>query len=147
MFSVICRIGFLIICSIAASVPLTERPAVVAHNNRPIWPSTWDGRPIRQIPLTDREVTFNSHFPGEIAKFSDGQRDIIFRSVRTATRQLHPSSDCFRGMGYRIVPLPAICDNRGARWGCFAASRGNERVLVREHITDEQGHEWTDVSA
>jgi hypothetical protein len=97
--------------------------------------------------LTEREVIFNRNFPGQVAKFTDGQRELILRWVTKGTRQLHSSSDCFRGTGYNVSPRPATLDARGARWSCFAAERGRHRLLVRERITDERGREWTDVSA
>jgi hypothetical protein len=35
----------------------------------------------------------------------------------------------------------------GLLWGAFEATRGPERVIVKERITDESGKYWTDVSA
>jgi hypothetical protein len=72
---------------------------------------------------------------------------LILRWVTQGIRQLHSSSDCFRGAGYSVSPRPAMLDVQGACWGCFAANRGQYRLLVRERITDELGREWTDVSA
>jgi hypothetical protein len=141
------RCGFLALCALSALLPLTERGGATAKRTPPAWPLTWEGEPIRQIPLTEREVIFNQNFPGQVAKFTDGRRELILRWVTKGTRQLHSSSDCFRGTGYRVSPRPAMLDARGARWSCFAAERGRYRLLVRERITDERGREWTDVSA
>lgn len=141
------RLGFLTLCGIAAWLPFTEKNNRVRSEHFPGWPATWEGEPIRQIPLSERELTFNESFPGRIAKFTDGRRELIFRWVTKGTRQLHSSADCFRGLGYRVHPRAAMQDAHGARWSCFSAVRGSTRLFVREHITDERGGEWTDVSA
>ncbi len=71
------------------------------------------------LPLSDREQRFVSGFPGRIARFTDGKREIIVRWVTRETRMLHPAADCFRGMGYAIRPLPIYIDERGRHWGSF----------------------------
>ncbi len=147
MSRLIYRCGFLVLCAVSALLPLTEKSVAITKKALPPWPATWEGEPIRQIPLTEREVIFNRNFPGQVAKFTDGRRELILRWVTKGTRQLHSSSDCFRGTGYSVSPRPATFDAQGARWSCFAAERGRHRLLVRERITDERGQEWTDVSA
>jgi len=57
------------------------------------------------------------------------------------------TTDCFQGVGYEVSPLPMRVDEAGARWSCFAATRGEERLRVCERIYDETGRSWTDVSA
>lgn len=143
----ILRFGFIALCAFSAWLPLDEDGGALTPGTFPAWPATWEGRPIRAVPLSERELIFNRNFPGQVAKFTDGERELILRWVTKATRQLHSSSDCFRGLGYRIDPRPAVLDARGARWSCFAAERGGSRLLVRERIADENGREWTDVSA
>jgi hypothetical protein len=93
------------------------------------------------------EQRFASDFPGRIARFSDGEREVVIRWVSRETRKLHPASDCFRGSGYAITPEPLAVDADGTRWGSFLASRGAQRLHVRERIYDASGEEWTDVSA
>lgn len=147
MSRLVYRCGFLTFCAVVALLPLTEKSIATTKTALPAWPAAWEGERIRQVPLTEREVIFNRNFPGQVAKFTDGQRELILRWVTKGTRRLHSSSDCFRGTGYSVSPRPAALDAHGARWSCFAAARGRHRLLVRERITDERGREWTDVSA
>jgi hypothetical protein len=97
--------------------------------------------------MGEADRRFAEAFPGRIAKFTDGRREILIRWVPNPTRKLHPASDCFRGMGYRIEPKPVVEDLRGRRWGSFEATRGGERIQVAERIYDSAGNGWTDVSA
>ena len=48
--------------------------AVVAF---PGWPSTFEGRTLTPLPLNEMETKFATGFPGRIARFSDGEREII----------------------------------------------------------------------
>jgi hypothetical protein len=106
-----------------------------------------EGRADSADSLERTRNRFQQHFLGQGGKFTDGRRELIFRWVTKGTRQLHSSSDCFRGAGYSISPRSAAFDAQGTRWSCFAAERGRYRLLVRERITDEHGREWTDVSS
>ncbi|HSH39959.1 MAG TPA: hypothetical protein VK993_14385 [Chthoniobacterales bacterium] len=142
------RAAFFVLCAIAAWLPTIEddvRPQAPQHFAG--WPAEWEGEPIAEVPLTAREHQFNGNFPGRIAKFTDGRREIILRWVTQGTRQLHGSADCFRGMGYTVEPQPAVRVGNGATWSCFTAEREGRKLLVRERITDTGGREWTDVSA
>jgi len=113
----------------------------------PGWSSTFEGKPLTQLPLNEMEKTFASGFPGRISRFSDGEREIIVRWVTEATRMLHPASDCFQGLGYTVQPLAAQRDQNGSLWASFAATKGDERLLVKEQIISDDGETWTDVSA
>jgi hypothetical protein len=113
----------------------------------PSWPTYFEGRLLRSLPLGEREKRFAADFPGGIARFTDGEREIVMRWVSRETRMLHPASDCFRGLGYSITPRPLRVDTTGAKWGAFTATHGNQRLDVRERIYDAAGHQWTDVSA
>jgi hypothetical protein len=99
------------------------------------------------VPLTKLEERFQSAFPGRIAKFSDGRRVIVMRWVVQETRKLHPASDCYRGSGYSISPLPIRIDAQGNLWGAMHAQRGRDVVRISERIFDGSGQGWTDVSA
>jgi hypothetical protein len=148
MLCVSLRCAFFALCALVAALPAFERGAVPANAETfPGWPAEWEGEPLREVPLSARELQFNSNFPGRIAKFTDGRRELILRWVTQGTRQLHGSSDCFRGMGYAVTPQPGIFDTRRGMWSSFLAQRGGQRLLVRERITDDRGGEWTDVSA
>jgi hypothetical protein len=147
MSRLILRSAFVLACASAALVPLKSKEAGALAEAAPVWPAEWDGTRIDQVPLGDHDERFNRNFPGKIAKFTDGRRELILRWVTKPTRQLHSSAECFRGMGYAIRPQPAIRDVAGRRWSCFLATNKKTRLHVQERITGESGAEWTDVSA
>ncbi|HZB43668.1 MAG TPA: hypothetical protein VE360_00420 [Pyrinomonadaceae bacterium] len=111
------------------------------------WPTHFEGRALTRLPLSEREERFGGDFPGHIARFTDGRRELIVRFVTEPTRKLHPASDCFAGLGYRVRPLPVRVDEAGARWGSFTAERGGETFRVHERIHADGGGSWADVSA
>jgi hypothetical protein len=137
-----------IVCAVAAFMPLLgARPTPPEVNDFPGWPTHFEGKPLRELPLGPTERRFAADFPGRIGRFSDGRREIILRWVSSETRRLHPAADCFRGVGYTIAPGPIAIDAGGGRWGVLMATRGQERLEVRERLHDATGNEWTDVSA
>jgi hypothetical protein len=99
------------------------------------------------MALTQREVAFAHDFPGRIGRFRDGEREIIIRWVGAPTRRLHSAADCFRGIGYGIMPLPARKNAHGDTMSCFRASHHADEMMVCEVIHDERGESWPDVSA
>jgi hypothetical protein len=113
----------------------------------PGWPAKSENRLLKELPLTEREKKFDDGFPGRTGRFSDGSREIVIRWVMEETRKLHPAADCFKGIGYKVRPMPVRVDNDGNHWGSFEAERDNERILVRERIYDGAGNSWADVSA
>ncbi|WP_375772137.1 hypothetical protein NR798_15035 [Archangium gephyra] len=125
-------------------VPPEPSPVSLAF---PGWPSTFEGRPLRELPLTEREERFGEGFPGRIGRFTDGQRELIVRWVAAPTRQLHSTEACFRGLGYAISPAPFWRQEEGPPWNRFIVSRGASRMVVREAVMDGRGGHWTDVSA
>ena len=132
-----------------ALLPLL-RPNVISETNlntRPQWPTHLDGRRLHTLGLTEQERGFVRGFPGHVARFTDGSREIVMRWLSRPSRRLHPASDCFKGVGYTITPKPIRQDGNGQHWGCFVARRGNRRLRVCERIYDEQGRSWSDVSA
>ena len=145
------RSYYLIACVIAALMPFVsarfETPvtdaAAVAF---PGWPSTFEGKTLTPLPLSEMEKKFATGFPGRIARFSDGEREIIVRWVTEPTRMMHPASDCFQGLGYSVKPLAAHRVD-GSLWASFAATKGAERLVVFERIHSDSGESWTDVSA
>lgn len=144
VFNGACVLAFLV--PWLAAVPPSQRDNGEAAAF-PGWPTHFEGRALTQLPLTPREERFGDDFPGRIARFTDGRRELVVRFVTTATRKLHPASDCFAGIGYRVRPLPLRVDEAGARWGSFTAERGGERLRVSERIYSEAGRSWEDVSA
>ncbi len=107
----------------------------------------YEGAPLKELPLSAREVAFVEGFPGRIGRFSDGKREIVLRWVAAPTRKLHPASDCFRGLGYTIDPIPLQTDALGRHMGCFRARRAGETLTVCEGIHADAGKSWSDVSA
>ncbi len=101
----------------------------------------------RDLGLSERERFFLEDFPGQIGRFSDGNREIVIRRVTEATRKLHPASDRLEAVGYSTTPLPVKLDEAGKRWACFSAVKSDERLRVCERIEDDQGGAWTDVSS
>lgn len=135
-------------CLIAAAVPLLSvRPAPRFDSDFPGWPTHYEGVALQPLPLTSLEQRFAADFPGRVGRFSDGRREIVMRWISHETRKLHPAVDCFKGSGYRVIPLPIDVDPGGVRWGSFLATRGMERIKVRERIYDAAGNTWTDVSS
>ncbi|WP_224242993.1 hypothetical protein [Hyalangium gracile] len=124
-------------------VPREPEPVATAF---PGWPSTFEGRALMALPLTELEERFNAGFPGRIARFTDGQRVLVIRWVAVPTRQLHSTEDCFRGLGYSITPATLWRREDGQPWQRFIAARGDSRLVVREAITAEPGGRWTDVT-
>src|SRR3954466_11032832 len=115
------RSYYLIACVIAALMPFVsarfQTPGTgAALSPFPGWPSTFEGRTLTLLPLSEMEKKFATGFPGRIARFSDGEREIIIRWATEATRMMHPSSDCFQGLGYSVKPLAAHRDESGSLW-------------------------------
>lgn len=139
---------FIAACLVAAIIPwLGTAPAGADAAGFPGWPSSFEGKALRELPLSPLELRFAENFPGRIGRFSDGRREIILRWVASETRKLHPASDCFRGSGYRIQALPIRVAASGAQWGRFRAARHNQEIIVEERIFDMAGRQWSDVSA
>ncbi len=113
----------------------------------PGWPMEFGDRRLTEMPLSSRQKRFIEGFPGKMAKFSDGRRIILFRWVTKATRKVHPASDCFKGLGYSVRPLPMVRDSEGNIWSCTECTLEGETLRVRERILDTAAGTWTDVSA
>jgi len=143
-------IVFLLAGSIASLVPLLPLSSVAGGGEKITfrgWPGYLEGRALRPLTAGTIQQRFAAEFPGRIGIFTDGTRTIVLRWLRQATRQLHPSSDCYRGLGYTITWLPMYVTGDGTRWTRFEAKRGSEIVHVRERIHDESGHSWSDASS
>lgn len=139
----------LILCGIGVAVGWAARsgspgPTATAF---PGWPSTFEGRSIQPLEISEREARFAVDFPGKVGAFTDGERTILLRWVARETRKLHPALHCLRGLGYAVQPGPVWRDAAGHKWGTTLAARGGNPRQVRERICDADGREWTDVSA
>lgn len=113
----------------------------------PGWPATYEAKQLRPLPLGAREEAFAKDFPGRIARFTDGNREIIYRFIAEPTRRLHPAADCFKGSGYAITPLPSRRRPDGTTMGCFRARRSEAELSVCEAVHSDTGKSWPDVSS
>jgi exosortase/archaeosortase family protein len=113
------------------------------------WPAAWQGRPLRPLALTDAERRFGEGFPGRIVRLTDGENVFVWRHVTMPTRMLHPATDCYRAMGWRIRDEHLEESGGKQRWRCFTAqsARTGERLRVCERIEDRAGQGFTDTSA
>lgn len=110
-------------------------------------PEQWRGLPLRPLVLSEVEMRFASHFPGTVSRMTDGRQVLVLRTVNRPTRMLHPATDCYRGLGYRIRDEQLEVQSDHSRWRCFVAQRGARQVRVCEQIEDAQGQGFTDASA
>jgi hypothetical protein len=110
-------------------------------------PTQWLGAPLRPLALSDVELRFARHFPGTLARMTDGKQVLVLRTVNHPTRMLHPATDCYRGLGYRIHSEQLEVQADQQRWRCFVAQQGAKAVRVCERIEDAQGQGYTDTSA
>ena len=110
-------------------------------------PIEWEGRALRPLALSAVEQRFAARFPGQIARLTDGEQVLVWRTVNAPTRMLHPAADCYRGLGYRIAGARLERDAQQRLWRCFVAERGGQRLRVCERIVDAQGQAYTDASS
>jgi hypothetical protein len=145
------RLGLAAFCLATAAAglaPLLAGRAYVAEQRAPAsWPSHYEGRPLTALPMTEREAGFLADFPGRVARFTDGEGEIIIRRVDAATRRLHPAADCLRGAGFNVTPLPARRDAAGDLMSCTKASRTGQAMQVCEVIRNDKGGSWPDASS
>lgn len=143
-------VAFLVSALIAGVTPLAFSRTVdnsASTGTFPGWPNQYNGASIEPVPPQKADLAFYREFPGRIQCFSQGARRVIIRWVAKPTRQLHPSSDCFRGVGYDVTWQPLITDREGNRWSSFSARKENHELVVRERIYDGNGQNWTDISS
>ena len=137
----------LYLCAALIPLTLTTQTNTVVDRTFPGWPTEFEGRPLTPIALTEQERGFSRGFPGKIARFSDGHRELIIRYITRPSRKLHPSADCLKGSGYHVTPRPIREDRAGHYWGCVTAMRDNVQLNVCEQISDGAGSSWYDVSS
>lgn len=142
-------ISFISLCMLAASIPLIYRSEPIKESNSVFagWPTQFEGQRLQQVKLSELTERFAQEFPGKIAVYTTGKSRIVYRWVTQATRQLHPSSTCYKASGYEIKWLPENLDANNNKWAAFEATKGSEKLLVRERLFDQEGHSWTDVSS
>lgn len=110
------------------------------------WPKSFEGRALTPMQPTAFDAVIARDFPGRIARFSDGKRQIVLRSVHGATRALHSARTCFTATGHALSSAPMrVKDGRAS--SCFEASKGGKRVLVCERIDGPAGASFPDPSS
>ena len=137
-----------VLSGVTACLTSTQPPPQVARDDPMAWPATFQGVPLRPLPLTAKEAQFAKSFPGSLARFQCGDAEIIMRRVTAATRKLHSSADCLRASGYAIKHRPVRADADGDLWGRFEARSAQGKYEVTERITSAHTRKsFTDVSA
>ena len=144
--------GYVVAAALAVAAPFARAalapPSAPADlSGFPGFPAEFEGRPLVRLPETDLDRRFLADLVGTVARFSDGEREIIFRWALHAHRDVHPSAVCFRAAGWDIAPAPVRTDSSGGAWGAFVATRGGEERLVREQVRDAAGRTWSDVTS
>jgi hypothetical protein len=137
----------------ALSVAAAGAAPLVSHSNSQTpapsaaWPALFEGRALTPLPAAPEDALLARGFPGRVARFTDGRRQIVLRQVTAPTRRLHPASDCFRASGYGIRPAPMqVAQGRGPA-SCFLATRAGRTFRVCERIAGPRGESWPDVSS
>ncbi len=112
------------------------------------WPIQFEGRLLQPLALSPVEQRFAEDFPGQLGRFSDGQRSIVLRQVLRPTRKLHPAEDCFRAIGYRVeqTQLRKRVGAEGLQ-RCFVVTRDGVKLQVCDYIQDAAGQSFSDTSA
>lgn len=135
-------------CGLALLAPLVPAPRRAPVEVRPVfWATEFEGVALERAPLGAREARFARAFPGEIARFRGAGLELVAREVRAPTRRLHPAEDCYRGLGFEVVPRPVHVDATGNPWTVFHARRGAELLEVREQVRAADGATFRDVSS
>lgn len=141
-------LGVLMLCAL---LPLLRPAAVRADAGATAafteTPQEWRGRALRPLALSAVEQRFAAHFPGRIVRLTDGEQLLVLRDVSVPTRMLHPATDCYRGLGYRIEQARLERDADALLWRCFIAERGGVKTRVCERIVDAKGASFTDTSS
>lgn len=142
---------FVAMCALSACLPFfvgnANNNANQAASNFPGWPKSILGLELKPLPESPKDQVFLQGFPGKAARFQSGAAQVVLRWVNHESRQVHPSSDCYKGIGYEISWLPVLIDQKGNRWRHFSAKKDSEELEIKELIFDEHAHTWSDVSS
>jgi len=140
---------FLLTLALASAAPLFPRATLRgpgAATAFPGWPAEFEGTRLERMAPGREDTWFTRDFPGKVARFAAGDRQVVVRWVNSPTRRLHPASQCFTGAGYSVTPAPMVRSRDGALMSCFIARRGAEALKVCEQLRDPAGRSWPDVS-
>lgn len=137
---------FALLAAAAVLAPFVEPPGSAGGRAAP-WPTRFEGRAIVRLAPAPEDRLLARSFPGHVARFSDGRRQIVLRQVTAPTRRLHPASDCFRAVGYEIGPSPMRTTGGSGVSSCFTATRGGRRLRACEQVRSADGRSWPDISS
>ncbi len=140
-------IGLIYICAALMPFFAPSKSGAASPDTVVNWPAEFEGRELIPLELSAKEQAFSKDFPGKIARFTDGDREILIRYLKRPSRSLHPSADCLRGAGFTIENKPLRLDQDGNLWGCVLAKRNTDTFKVCESIHDNFGKSWYDVSS
>lgn len=130
-----------------ALAPLLPEPGRPSAAGPARWPASFEGRRLDPLAPTAEDRILARSFPGRVGRFSDGRRQIVLRRIDSATRRLHPASDCYRAAGYAIAPAPMRLVAGSGPASCFTARRGGRAFLACEQVRDPGGRSWPDISS
>jgi exosortase/archaeosortase family protein len=136
-----------VVCLLVLFLPLGRSTPVFAAQELQIeWPTRFEELALEPLPLTEQDLRFGRDFPGKFGRFRSAGREVLIRYVTQPTRKLHPVSDCLRGAGYAVQPLPAERDSKGRVKSCVRASRDGKSLKLCEFIEDASGRVFSDPS-
>lgn len=138
---------FALLAAAAVLLPFLESASPADGGPPAPWPTRFEGRAIVRLAPAPEDRLLARSFPGHVARFSDGRRQIVLRQVNAPTRRLHPAGDCFRAVGYAIGPSPMRVAPGGGPASCFTATRGGRTLRVCEQILGADGASWPDISS
>jgi hypothetical protein len=130
---------------LAAVAPLWPDSGTAPPRLAADWPASFEGRAITPIAPAPEDAQIARDFPGHIARFTDGRRQIVLRRVATATRRLHPARNCFGALGYDVAPAPMRITGGGRTSSCFEAIGHGRRLLICEQVGDRAGRAFPDI--
>jgi len=135
--------------AIAATAPLLPKASVPQAQGATFggWPRTFDGEPLRPLAAGPQDAWFARDFPGKVARFAAGGKQVVIRWVNAPTRRLHPAAHCFEGAGYQLSPLPMGRSANGALMSCFSARKDGEALRICEQLRGTDEATWPDVSS
>ena len=139
--------AFGLLAAAAALVPFLDSAGSAEGGPPAPWPARFEGRALVRLEPAAEDRALARDFPGHVARFSDGRRQIVLRQLTAPTRRLHPAGDCFRAVGYAIGPSPMRLASGGRPASCFTATRGGRTLRVCEQIIGPDGSSWPDVSS
>lgn len=146
LITILLALGTAAALSQVSSTPDTAAAAPTNATQYLEAPSHWQGQRLRPLALSAIEARFAEQFPGRIERLTTGTETLIWRNVQQPTRMLHPASDCFRALGYRISNAQ-LTHKDGQVWRCFVAEHQGQRYQVCELIQNAQGQHFSDTSA